>query len=127
MANNTITLFGAETGTEFVFKNKSIGKGGAKEVYLTVDGKYAMGKYLDTSKSREQNANLEEVLAFRRTLPSAIRQYWDRIFTWPLERLTPDNGGVAFVMPAISADFKISPSDLSDTSTRKDSLIGGEK
>lgn len=110
-SDQTETLRGLETGAAYVFKSKSIGAGGAKVVYLTTDGKFAIAKPKKVSEASLFDANLEELLSFRRTLSATGRRYWDSIFIWPIERLATNSGVPAFVMPAIPSDFRLKSSD----------------
>lgn len=109
------TLLGAETGATYIRAKGPRQEGGMKYVSFTSDGKFAIAEYKQGNADfRRLSAGLDELLAFRRTLTSAVRQYWERIFIWPIERISTSTQSLAFVMPAIPCDFYVKASDFKD-------------
>lgn len=110
--SNTETLVGAETGQTYLRVKGPRRQGGMKYVSFTSDGKFAIAEYKQGNADFDRlSAGLDDLLAFRRTLPSSVRQYWERIFIWPIERLDTSKQSLAFVMPAIPRDFYVKATD----------------
>lgn len=111
----TDTLYGLDTGTAYVYTNKSPSVGGAKRVYYTIDGKFAIARLKKGVDASAFIGNLNEILMFRRALPLKGKQYWERIFIWPIEQLVTNADTLAYVMPVVSSNFYLRPSDYRES------------